>query len=349
MNANRTDASDVFLDPTTDPSRLYDTRDRLYAADMLIAALRGIDFFSWLDAHPGTVDDIAAHFGFHRRPVDVMTTLFAAMGLVARDGRVLRTTALAREHLVAGSPWFMGPYYPRVSDRPIARDLLRILETGEPARFASRADEQDWHRAMETETFAEEFLAAMDCRGLVTGRALARHLDLAGRARLLDIAGGTGVFACVLAARFPSLRADVLEKAPVDGIAARAIARRGFSDRVGTVRADMLTEPLPHGYDVHLFSNVLHDWDEDVARSLVLASAAALAPGGTIVVHDTFLDADKCGPLDAAAYSVLLMHVTQGRCYSLAEVGDWLQSAGFSAPAHVPGAIGRSALVATKV
>ena len=340
--------TDLTSTPTTDPTALYARRDGLYEADMLIAGLKGLDLFTWLAAHPGTIEDVMAHYDFHRRPVDVMTTLFVAMGLLTRDGGVLRVTDLAREHLVSTSPWFLGPYFPRVTDRRIAGDLLDILRSNQPARFASRADEDDWHRAMDDEAFAEEFLSAMDCRGLITGRALARNADLAGRRRLLDIGGGSGIFACALAAAFPGLTATVLEKAPVDRIALRAIARRGFADRVDTIARDMLNDPLPQGYDLHLFSNVLHDWDEAVVQQLLHASAGALAAGGAIVVHESFLDAEKNGPLEAAAYSVLLMHQTQGRCYSVKELEGWLGDAGFGVPAIVPTAVGRSALVAIR-
>ena len=339
---------DLTRAPQTDPSALYATRDGLYAPDMLIAAVGGLDFFTWLDAHPGRIEDIAGHFGFQRRPVDVMTTLFVAMGLLERTGDALRTTAVAREHLVAGSPWFVGPYYPKPADRPIARDLIEVLRTGQPANFASRANEVDWHRAMETETVAAEFTAAMDCRGMLTGPALASRLDPGGRTRLLDIAGGSGVFACAMAARHPQLRAAVLEKPPVDHIAGRAIASRGFADRVDVIAGDMLAGPLPDGHDIHLFSNVLHDWDEPVVRQLIAASAAALPPGGMIVVHETFLNAAKTGPLPIAEYSVLLMHVTQGRCYSLGEMKGWLAEAGLVPVTVVPSALGRSAIVAVK-
>lgn len=339
---------DLTRAPQTDPAALYRSRDELYAADMLIAALSGLDLFTWLDAHPGTVADVAAHFGFHRRPVDVMTTLFVAMGLLARDGDGLALTAMAREHLVSASPWFLGPYYPKVSDRPIARDLLTVLATGAPARFAGRADEGDWHRAMETETFAEEFTAAMDCRGRLLAQALAARLDLGSARRLLDVAGGSGVYACAFAAHFPEMQGDVLEKPPVDGIARRAIERRGLSSRIGVVAGDILAEPLPGGYDLHLFSNVLHDWDEATVGELLRASRAAIAPGGAIVIHDAFLDEAKTGPLPIAAYSVLLMHVTQGRCYSVAEMSAWLRDAGFGTATMVPSAVGRSALVARR-
>ena len=334
--------------PATDPTLLYARRDGLYAADMLFAAVNGLDFFTWLDAHPGSVEEIAQHFSFDRRPVHVMTTLFVAMGLLERAGGVLRTTAMAREHLVAGSPWFLGPYYPKITDRPIARDLIEVLRSGRPARFAGRQDEGDWHRAMESEPFAEEFTAAMDCRGLLTAQALAGRLDLSRHERLLDIAGGSGVFACAMAGRFGTLRASVLEKPPVDRIAARAIEKRGLADRVDVIAADMLRDPFPGGHDVHLFSNVLHDWDTEVVRRLLHTSAAALPAGGLLVVHDSFLNEDSTGPLATAEYSVLLMHICEGRCYSVSDIEAWMSETGLLPQTLVPTAVGRSALVAIK-
>jgi predicted O-methyltransferase YrrM len=339
---------DLTTVPATDPTLLYRSRDELYATDMLIAAVNGFDFFTWIGSGSVTADDIARHFAFAHRPIDVMTTLFVSMGLLERQDDRVRLTSLAREHLVASSPWFMGPYFPPTSDRPISGDLLEILRTDKPASFASRPAEADWHRAMETERVAEEFTAAMDCRGRLLARALATRLDLRGPRHLLDIAGGSGIYACSLAAHFPDLRATVLEKPPVDRIARRAIGARGFTGRVNVVSADMFAGPLPAGYDLHFYSNVLHDWDADVVQRLLRASAGALPAGGQIVIHDAFLNEDKTGPLPIAGYSVLLMHVTQGRCYSVAEMASWLGEAGFSRPTQVPSAAGRSALVAVR-
>jgi predicted O-methyltransferase YrrM len=340
---------DLTRAPSTDPSPFYRTRDELYADDMFIAAFKGFDFFTWLDANPSSVEGIARHFGFHPRPVDVMTTLFVARGFLERDGETLMLTPQGREHLVASSTWSLLPYFPPVTDRPIALDLIEVLRSDKPANFASRKDTADWHKAMETEAVAKEFTAAMDCRGRLLAQALAARLDLGSHRRLLDVAGGSGIYACGFAARFPALTGSVFEKPPVDRIASNAIEARGFSSRIDVMAGDMLTEPLPPGYDVHLWSNVLHDWDVPLVKQLLRSSSRALDPGGTIIVHEAFLNAHKTGPPEIAAYSVLLLHVTQGRCYSVKEMTDWMREAGFGEPTHVPSAVGRSALVARKL
>jgi len=151
--------TDLTVAPQSDPTDIYRHRDALYGTDMLIAALKGLNFFTWLSEKPQTVESICEYFGFKYRPVDVMTTYFVASGWVQREGGLLSVTEQGKEHLVEGSPWFIGPYFPPVEDRPIAKDLLELLKTGEPASFASRDDEEDWHKAMETETFAKEFTA----------------------------------------------------------------------------------------------------------------------------------------------------------------------------------------------
>ena len=339
---------DLTARPQTDPVDLYRVRDGIYAADMLLTALVHLDLFSWLAEHPGTQDDICRALDITPRPADVMLTLFAAMGLVEQRLEVFHVTMRAREHLVKGSPWYLGPYYASLKDRPVALDLLRVLRTGTPAAWGSQQHARDWHKSMESEEFAAQFTDAMDCRGVYLAQAVARGVDLSGRRQLLDVAGGSGIYACSLVAHYPQLRATVFEKPPVDGIAARAIHNRGLSDKVKVVAGDMLAGALPADADVHLFSNVLHDWDEPVVRQLLSKSFEALAPGGLILIHDAFLNAAKDGPLHVAEYSVLLMHSSEGRCYSIREMQRYLEETGFRDGSYADGAAARGIVTATK-
>ena len=107
-----------------------------------------------------------------------MMTLFQAMGLVRVEGGLFRLTGLAREHLVRSSPWFIGPYYASLKNRPVCLDLLLVLRSGRPANWGSYRDGKDWARAMEDTEFAQEFTAAMDCRGAFLGKKMGDTLDL---------------------------------------------------------------------------------------------------------------------------------------------------------------------------
>lgn len=335
--------------PTTDPALLYRIRDAIYAVDMLTVGVVHLDLFSRLAAQPMTLDQLCTALAIQSRPADVMLSLFAAMGLVERNSSgAFQLTTLAQEHLDQGSPWSLHAYYSSYKDRAGCLELLAVLRTGKPASFASVKDEKDWHKAMENEAFADKFTAAMDARGACLGPALASVVDLKRNARLLDIGGGSGIYACALAARNPHLRATVLEKPPVDQIATRWIHRRGLAERVTVIARDMLTMALPGGHDVHLYSNVLHDWDVPTVKALLTKSADALLPGGKLLIHDAHLNRDKTGPLEVAEYSVLLMHATEGRCYSQAEIESYLLEAGFSDVAHQSTTASRSVISARR-
>jgi len=337
---------DLTSAPQTNPIDIYRVRDAIYAPDMLLAALVHLDLFSWLAKHPSTKDEICRGLEITDRPTDVMLTLMAAMGLVEERSRVFHLTLAAREHLVKGSPWYLGPYFESLKDRPVVLDLLKVLRTGKPANWGT--EQKDWHKSMETEEFAAQFTAAMDCRGVYLAQAVAKSIDLSKQTHLLDIAGGSGIYSCSFVAHWPRLAATVLEKPPVDAIAARAIANRGYSEKVAVVARDMLSEALPSNADIHLYSNVLHDWDEPVVRQLLSKSFEALPAGGLVLIHDAYLNAAKDGPLHVAEYSVLLMHSSEGRCYSVAEMESYLVEAGFTDVAYVTGAAARGTVKARK-
>lgn len=343
-----TTAFDFLTQPRIDPTSIYRQRDGLYMVDVLTAAISHLDFFTWLAERPGGRAAICTGLELKERPTDVMLTLFTAMGLIeAKDG-IFQLTAMAREHLVKSSPWFIGPYFDSMKERPVCRDILEVLRTGKPANWASLKHEKDWARAMEEDDFANRFTAAMDCRGALLGPAMASRLDCAIHRHVLDIAGGSGVYACALVARHPHLRATVLEKTPVDGITRRHLAARGFADRVNVIVGDMFTEPLASGFDMHLFSNVLHDWDGPRVKELLAKSFAALPKGGMIVVHDAHINAEKTGPLPVAAYSALLMTITEGKCYSQREIEEFLTQAGFGEVNYFPTIADRSVMTARK-
>jgi len=324
--------------PQTDPTPILRYRDGIYAVDFLAAAVCEFQLFDFLKEDPVTLPDLLSHFGWAERPADVLITLCKANGLVVEnaDG-VLSPGTAAREHLCAESPWNLTDYYSSLRDRPVVGEFVQVLKTGKPAHWNGLEEaDDDWHGSMLKEDFARTFTGAMDCRGVFLGKKLADAVGewIAGENCLLDIGGGSGVYSCALAVNSPQLNAIVLEQEPVATIARESIEKRGLSDRVSVECGNMFDDPWPAGCDNHLFSNVMHDWDGPEILALLQRSRESLAGGGHVFIHETFLNAEKTGPLPVAEYSCILAHSTQGRCYSVAEMSDFLDQAGFDTIAH---------------
>ena len=347
------DSASLTKRPLSDPTSLLRYRDGPYAVDLLSCAITEFDFFTWLADNPSDLGAICTHFDFAQRPADVLMTLLLSNQYVRRDPvGEFRLSRLGREHLDSRSPWSLAPYYASLKDRPIAQDFAQVLKTGKPANWSGHDNaDADWHGAMENEEFANAFTAAMNCRGLFLGKALADTLteDLGKRSRVLDIGGGSGIYACSLVKNHPHLLATVLEQPPVDAIARSTVEGCLLSEQIGIHTGNMfLSGDWPRDCDVHLFSNVLHDWDVAEIEQLLARSHEALAAGGMIAVHESFLHADKIGPLPVAEYSCILMHSTQGRCYSTKEIFERLLAAGFTDPSHRDTAGDRGVIVARK-
>ncbi len=330
-----------------DPSRLLRYRDSIYAADLLVCAIAYLDFFTCLKNGPRTFDEIREELGIKARPADVLVSLLVAMGLIAVVENTYRLTELSTMYLVTDSPDSLVPYYRSLKNRPQCLEFREVLKTGRPAGWSSGKEGDDWMKSMEDQAFADSFTAAMDSRGAFLARQLAEKIDTGRYTALLDIAGGSGIYACSIACRNRDLEATVLELPPVDRATRRAIEAKGMSSRVSVIAGNMF-EAIPGGYDMHLFANAFHDWDWTSVERLTAHSFKSLPPGGGIAVFDAHLNDSKDGPLSVAEYSCLLMHSTEGRCYSTREIGDILDAAGFTRIEVTDVAADRSVITGTK-
>jgi hypothetical protein len=320
---------DLTSTPNTDPSDILRLRDSIYAADLLITAIAHLDFFSWIDSHPVNFNSIVEHFKIKPRPADVMLTYFTALGFTKKENELYYLTEAAKEHLTSNSEWSLIPYFATQIERPIVEKMLEVLKSGEPANWGGSKNEQKWEDAMERKNFADSFTTGMDSRGAYFAPALASSFNFSEYNSLIDIAGGSGLYAACIKARHPSVKTALLEKPPVDKIAGIGLEKRGMKDKVEIIGHDMFGDELPKGFDIHLYSHVIHDWEIEQNRRLFKKSFESLNKNGIIMIHDAHINNDKNGPLSVAEFSVLLMFATRGKCYSFGEMQELLLSEGF--------------------
>lgn len=353
--------------PQTDPTPIFEFFRGSYGTELLTTAVVEFDLFRRLSERPMSFEELRCDIKLQRRPAVVLFTALRAMGLLINDsqGR-LQLTPLASEHLVAGREFDVSGYIALAGKSPGVCEMIARLKTNRPAGADDASDdatgispvEQSSHNensAVSRESsdgtafiFREGTASAMDIEASarfltmsLAGRAknvapvLSERVSLDGVKTLLDVGGGSGIYSIAWLRRHPELRAIVWDRPEVLKVASEMALQYGVTDRLECVPGNMFADPVP-ACDVCLLSNILHDWDEPDCRTLVQRCAAALNPGGRLLIHDVLLNDDHSGPLPIALYSAALFTLTEGRAYSAREFQSWLTEAGLTLEPIVP-------------
>ena len=346
--------------PLTDPTPIFEMFRGSYGTELLTAAVVEFALFRRLAERPMSFEELRSEIGLQRRPAVVLITALRAMGLLITDeqGR-LTLSPLASEHLVSGREFDVSGYIALAGDSPGVREMIARLKTNRPTGATDDVatggspvvlPTHD-HQASSDGTafiFREGTASAMDVEASarfltmsLAGRAknvapvLSERVSLDGAKTLLDVGGGSGIYSIAWLRRHPALRAIVWDRPEVLKVTAEMAQQYGVADRLECVSGNMFTDPVP-ACDVCLLSNILHDWDEPECRTLVQRCAAALSPGGRLLIHDVLLSDDHSGPLPIALYSAALFTLTEGRAYSAREFQTWLTEAGLTLEPIVP-------------
>jgi SAM-dependent methyltransferase len=114
------------------------------------------------------------------------------------------------------------------------------------------------------------------------------------------------------------------------------IDRAGMSDRISVASGYFFTDdPFPGPVDYILFSNIFHDWPDEINLKLIEKAYNCLSPGGKIVISELLLSDDvKSSTSSATSMNVIMMPYTKGRQYRPKELFRRLKRAGFVDP-HV--------------
>lgn len=190
--------------------------------------------------------------------------------------------------------------------------LAAVLRSGEPA-----TDELD------DAELARRYQAHLLATGAPAAEEIARE-HLVPAKHLLDAGGGSGAYARAF------LQAGAGAVTLIDRPEIIPIARetlRPWAERVALLAGDLLQLELAARFDRVLLSNVLHLHDAEGCAQLLARCAAALAPGGTLVVKDLRPDTEV-GRLFALN---MALYTQGGSVWSADRIATWLRAAGLEA------------------
>lgn len=280
-----------------------------------------LNLFSRLEEKSLDAAALAAVCGTDARATGLLLDALAALGLLSKSGGVYALTQFSRNHLVRSAPGYMGHiilhHHHLMSSWAKLPDAVR---SGGPVGVSSsRADDGE---------VRESFLMGMFNLASQIAPLVAAKVDLAGRQRLLDLGGGPGTYAIHFCLQNPDLLATIFDLPTSRSFAEGCIDRFGLSERIGFAAGNFDEDVLPAGFDAVWISHILHSEGEKECLALLRKAAAALEPGGLLLVQDFILNDAKDGPLFPALFSLnMLVGTPCGRSYSRGELVAMMTSA----------------------
>lgn len=299
-----------------------------YQVTAALHAAYAAGIFAELHRHPQSAQDVARACATDPRGTEILLDALVALGVVHRHGPTYVVPNDVAPYLVPGADGDATGLIESAPDMMQAwSDLARGLKEGTPRyRLTSEA-----LLAGDPER-VRRYIRSVHTASREAARRVAEMAPLQPGTSLLDVGGGSGVFAAEFARRTPDLKAYLFDLPPTLEVARTILQAEGLEDAVEFTPGDYRHDPFPGPVDAILISNVFQTESEENALLILRKAYEALRPGGTLLVHGTMSESSGPQPPPVALFS-LMMYVVfdQGRAWSAEKILEWLARERFGA------------------
>ncbi|MCL7425014.1 acetylserotonin O-methyltransferase [Streptomyces sp. YS415] len=302
-----------------------------YMASQALGAAVRLNLPDVLAESPKSCAELAAATATDQDALRRLLRALETLGLVERPdrtdrfaltsfGQVLRSDADAPAHALADlftSPAVWRPW----------GELHHSVRTGTTAFEAvfgmpafAYIGQQPELSALFNKAMAETAQGAAD--------VVAAGYDFSGFPTVVDVGGGNGTLLGALLTAHPGSRGVLFDTPTGVREAAKVLADAGVADRCEIATGDFFTA-VPGGGDAYVLKSVIHDWDDDRARTVLRRCREAMPGHAKLLLVEPVLPAEN-GP--AAELSVVLSDLNMlvmagGRERTEAEYAALLDSA----------------------
>jgi 3-hydroxy-5-methyl-1-naphthoate 3-O-methyltransferase len=326
--------------PTTSPDPIFQILTGFWASKALMAAVE-LELFTKLSGGKQmTLNELQQTLEVEARPTDVFASALASLGLLLvtkKDygERLFANSPVSEMFLDKSKASYMGDIISMFDKRLYKAwdKLVESLQTNKPVNAADGGGAESIFDQAKSKQAVEEiqkFTHAMHGVSIGPAMQLTKVYDFSKHRRMMDIGGGSGVYAIQVVKANPHMKATVLDLEAVCEVAEQYIKSYNLEDKVKTKPLDFFREDIPKGYDVSFLSLILHDYSEEKGIALLKKINTSLANDGVIVISEWLLNDEKTGPAASALMGLnMIIETYGGKNYSYAEIADMLKQAGF--------------------
>jgi hypothetical protein len=276
------------------------------------------------------------------RPAEAFTTALVSLGLlkVSKNNNGEKTFAnseLSSMFLDKSKSTYIGGVIAMFDERLYKRwdKLSEALKTNKAVGEKQEEDiESIFDKAksnLEVQQL-QKFTSAMYGISIGPAMTLAKNVDFSKHKKMMDIGGGSGVYAIQVVANSPTnMSAVVLDSKPVCQVADGYIKQYNLQDKVQTMTFDFFNDQLPNDCDVAFLSHIVHIFDKDKNITLLKKIYESLPnENGIIIISEWLLNDEKTGPITSALMGLtMIIENSGGRGYSYSEISQMLTEVGF--------------------
>ncbi len=303
--------------------QIVELASAFYGSSVLFAALE-LDLFTAVQNAPNpTAEALAETLACAPRGLRLLLDATVAVGLMTKHNSTYALTPAAAATLVKGAPHDLTQAIAYNRDVvPAWNRLAQFARTGEPVEPPQCHLGEDPERT-------RRFALSMHGRALGIGRAIVPILNLPKGARVLDLAGGPGTYALLMAQSDPTLTCDTYDLPAISTVAREITAP--CADRIRCHAGDYHTDTWPEAtYDAVTLFGCLHQESPETILDILRRARKALRPGGTLYVLDMMTGSDHTTPPFSALFAVNMALTTHnGWVFSDAELKEWMEAVGF--------------------
>lgn len=306
---------------------IVDLASAFYGSAVLFSAIE-TDVFTQIRnlGDSATLQSLAEITSSDPRGLRLLLDACVAIGVLTKSNDVYLNTPSGNMALVSGSKMDLSRAILYNRDvYPAWGKLSSLVQSGGPV------EAPEIHLG-DNPVRTRRFVLSMRGRALAIGQSVVPLLDLTGCKNLLDLAGGPGTYAVLIAQANPQLHCTTVDLPAVSAVAAECVAESGMTDRVTCLAGDYHTDTYPaNTYDAVTIFGALHQESPESILGILQRAHRALQPNGKLFILDMMTDASHTQPPFSALFAVNMALTTHnGWVFSDSELKRWMIQVGFS-------------------
>jgi len=310
------------------PAIIFDMLQAHERTAALKAAI-DLDVFRAVGQGPGDVASIASHCKASERGIRILCDFLTINGVLTKQDGHYKHTPTSAAFLDPASPACMASIAQFLGNPALHepfKQLAEIVRAGRtilPGDGTVEPENPVWVQFAETMGPMMAPMAGPLGAVVLEGSTDPMHV--------LDIAAGHGLFGIEVAKQNPQARVTGLDWAPVLRVALENARKAGVHERYNMLPGSAFEVDYGGPYDAVLLTNFLHHFDPPTNVTLLKKVRAALKPGGRAATLEFVPNEDRVSPPMPAAFSMTMLTTTAaGDAYTLSELTDMYNQAGYS-------------------